>query len=175
MNFNKTFVVWHIKSIDGMSIFLPGTLLLLIVAGICYTDFRSYLIPNWLNGLLFGSGLLFRIDQGLHSALSAIAFAAAVLVGFWLARLVHSRATGMVGLGLGDAKLGGASAVWFSPWNLPLFLFTASASALIYFGMRHGFSHKDIRTLRIPFGPFLGLSLVVTWCAERCDFFNMVP
>lgn len=149
--------------------------LLFIVSAICYFDFRWFVIPDWLNLLLFGAGVLVRTFTGWQDAAISILVAVGASATIWIIRELHKRRTGRTGLGLGDVKLAGASAVWFSPWNLPLYLFFASVSALVYFALRHGFNRLDAKTIRVPFGPFLGAALIATWGLERMDYLNLAP
>jgi leader peptidase (prepilin peptidase)/N-methyltransferase len=71
-----------------------------------------------------------------------------------------------MGLGLGDVKLAAAAAAWFSLWMLPLFLFVASFSALVFLLASSAGGAKSY-TRKIPFGPFLAGALIVTWNTER--------
>ena len=79
------------------------------------------------------------------------------------------------GLGLGDVKMAGAAALWFSPWNLPLFLFVACASALGYIAVRALAKGRLDRAERVAFGPFLGVGLWVTFILERSGFATFIP
>ncbi|MBA8882031.1 prepilin peptidase [Phyllobacterium myrsinacearum] len=150
-------------------------ILIIIVAAICYFDFRFFVVPDWLNLLLFGTGIMMKGLAGWHDAVMALLVATGVSLMLFLVREVHRRYTGRIGLGLGDVKLAGASSVWFSPWNFPLYLFFASLTALIYYALRYGISGRESRTLRIPFGPFLGLALLATWGAEHIGYFKFAP
>lgn len=150
-------------------------ILISIVYAICYFDFRWFVIPDWLNLLLFSAGILVRAFTGWQDAVFFSLAAIGASATIWLIREVHKRGTGLIGLGLGDVKLAGASAVWFSPWNLPFYLFFASLSTLIYFALRHGFHQTDTKTTRVPFGPFLGAALLVTWGLERMNYLNFAP
>lgn len=142
-------------------------ILMLMVAAVCYFDFRWLLIPNWLNLAVFGTGIIVQGMSGWWNVAVSLAVAACVSFLLWSIRDIHRRVTGRIGLGLGDVKLAGASAVWFSPWNFPVYLFFASLSALTYYVLQHGFGRRDFQTVRVPFGPFLGVALVATWGIEH--------
>jgi leader peptidase (prepilin peptidase) / N-methyltransferase len=153
------------------------TAVLIISFGIiCYVDFRWFVIPNSINVFLLLAGLSFRLQQGWVETLAACAFALLVALLMWAIRHVHLRLTGRVGLGLGDVKLAGAAAVWFSPWMFPLFLFLASSLALIFL-LVATLARKGLSTGKVPFGPFLAGSLIITWNLEPFlgSFIGQVP
>ncbi|MBY5531545.1 prepilin peptidase [Rhizobium leguminosarum] len=127
-----------------------------------YIDFRRLVIPDWLNIIVVVVGIVFKLQFGYPAVLAALLFGAHVLLLFWGLRYVHWRVRGVVGLGLGDVKLAGAAAVWLDPLIFPVFLFVASAVALLYLCVVARRS-ADIMALRVPFGPFLAFALFATW------------
>jgi prepilin signal peptidase PulO-like enzyme (type II secretory pathway) len=147
-------------------IFTLTTILVICFGVICYVDFRWFIIPDSINILILLAGLTFRLQQGSIETFEACAFALLVALLMWTIRQVHLKLTGRVGLGLGDVKLAGAAAVWFSPWMFPIFLFLASSLALVFL-LVFNLAKKDVQTQKIPFGPFLAGSLIVTWNLER--------
>jgi leader peptidase (prepilin peptidase) / N-methyltransferase len=137
-------------------------LLILTLGAISVVDMKEMRIPDMLNGMLLAGGISFwtlrsSSDLGLQ-AFSALALASAL----WLIRYGHSKVSGEIGLGLGDVKMAGAGAVWINPLSLPMFLFMASASGLVYAVLRRG---EDPRG-RMPFAPFLSFGLLSCWIAE---------
>jgi leader peptidase (prepilin peptidase)/N-methyltransferase len=71
--------------------------------------------------------------------------------------------------------MAGASAFWISPWNLTLYLLFSCTGALLfvlYLYLRGG--RIDLK-MKVPFGPFLGLGLLVTWVLENSGFPTLVP
>ncbi|WP_440408449.1 prepilin peptidase [Neorhizobium petrolearium] len=140
---------------------------LLICFGlICYSDFRWFVIPNAVNAAILLAGLMYRAEQGASSVTTALAFGLVVAALMWTIRYVHFKFTGRLGLGLGDVKLAGAAAVWFSPLMFPVFLFLASALALLFLA-GSSLTKRQSLTTKIPFGPFLAASLIITWNIER--------
>ncbi|PDT00059.1 prepilin peptidase [Rhizobium chutanense] len=137
-------------------------ILAMCMLAIGYIDFRRLVIPDWLNIIVVVVGIVFRLQFGYLTLLAALLFGALVLLLFWGLRYVHWRVRGVVGLGLGDVKLAGAAAVWLDPWIFPVFMFVASAVALLYFCVAARRS-ADIMSLRVPFGPFLAFALFATW------------
>ncbi len=82
---------------------------------------------------------------------------------------------GTAGLGLGDVKMAGAAALWVAPWNLPLLLMLACLAALLAVAIVILSGRRLDRLTRIPFGPFIGLGLVVVWTLEASDVPTLVP
>lgn len=142
---------------------LSLTFVLIICFGmICYSDFRWFIIPNIVTATIFFSGLLAQASDGWRSAAWAIVFASSVGLLMWSIRYAHFKTTGRLGLGFGDVKLAAAAAAWFSPWMFPFFLFLSSALALLFLIVTSP-QRPALRTRKIPFGPFLAASLIVTW------------
>lgn len=134
------------------------------------SDFRSMIIPDWVNLGLLSGGLLYSAVAGWQAAMSALVFGVVVFTFFWGVRELHFSRTGRVGLGMGDVKFAGAAATWLSPFNFPVFLLGASISALLYFAVLHH-RHPDPRNVRVPFGPFLSLSLLAVWHLQQFNVY----
>ncbi|KIL35889.1 hypothetical protein SD71_10910 [Cohnella kolymensis] len=112
-----------------MNIGVLSAVSLLVIAA-CWTDFKLMQIPNRLNVLFMGGGLLY---QSLSDGLSGMAFAAAgaaagmlpLLLMYWFG-----------GIGGGDVKWFGAFGVWMGPaYTLQLLvisiLFAGSISVVL--------------------------------------------
>ncbi len=152
-----------------------GIILFGLVCAISVVDMRRLVIPDWLNLALLCAGLIWQVIAAQKLPLQALAFAGVMIVCFWLLRSLHGLVRGVVGLGLGDVKMAGAAACWFSPWNAPLFLLAASLTALVFVAaMTLGGKATDLET-RVPFGPFIGFGLVLTWLAERSGLPTFIP
>lgn len=141
-------------------------LLGLVVVAIAVIDLRTQRIPDALNLTLLAGGLGFHASN-VDLVLRQIAFGAAVFSLFLVVRKMHSAFTGFVGLGLGDVKMAGAGAMWFSAPLFPLFLFAASFCALGFVLVLATIDRSISRHRRIPFGPFLGLGIAIAFCAEN--------
>ena len=152
-----------------------GIALITILAAMAVADFRTMLIPDRLNIVLAGLGLLYQFALIKSLPVTAILFSAVVFASFWLIRTGYQHFRGAAGLGLGDVKMAGGSALWFSPWNLPIFLFAACFSALIFVVLSAHRSGGLDRAAKIPFGPFLGIGLAVTWVLEQSGFTTFIP
>ncbi len=152
-----------------------GVALFATLAAMAIADFRTMLIPDKLNIALAGLGLAYQSAVIKSLPVTAIVFSLAVFASFWLIRTGYQHFRGATGLGLGDVKMAGGSALWFSPWNLPIFLLVACFSALIFVVLSARLSGGLDRAAKIPFGPFLGFGLAVTWILERSGFTTFIP
>ncbi|WP_312408770.1 prepilin peptidase [Rhizobium sp.] len=139
--------------------------LLVCTAVIIYIDFRYMIIPDAINLALLTGGIVLWAPEGF-TAIGVACLTGAAVFGFvWLLRRIHSRATGRIGLGMGDVKLIGVAAIWLPFAVFPAFLFSASFLALVFAITTVGSRARLHR--RIPFGPFLACSLVVTWAFQH--------
>ncbi|MDA4848833.1 prepilin peptidase [Hoeflea poritis] len=144
-----------------------GLLLAGNVVVISAIDLRHLIIPNVLNGSLAALGFAFQITSQSSIPLTTIFGAIVLFSAFYLVRAAYLRSQGVVGLGLGDVKMAGASAVWLNPFNLPVFVFIACTAALLSLPLLKQFSEQYQQSRRLPFGPFLGLGLMVSWYLEN--------
>lgn len=152
-----------------------GVVLITILATMAVADFRTMLIPDELNIALAGLGLVYQFVLTKTLPVTAILFSVMMFASFWLIRTGYQHFRGATGLGLGDVKMAGGSAMWFSPWNLPIFLLAACFSALFFVVLSALRSGGLDRAAKIPFGPFLGIGLAVTWVLERFEFTTFIP
>lgn len=144
-------------------VFLFTAVLIGLLSVISVIDIRTLRIPDSLNALLLGSGVLFWALQSPESLPYQIASGVVVATVLWLLRFGYARFSGRIGLGLGDVKMIGAGAVWISPFSVPMLVFIASFGGLVYAAV-NGNSGGDGK---IPFGPFLALGLMSTWLMEN--------
>jgi leader peptidase (prepilin peptidase) / N-methyltransferase len=150
------------------AIIVFGIVLAALLGAIAWIDFQRLIIPDALNLGLAAAGLAYQAQVSTASLWLNAATGAAIFSALWLIRRAHSNATGRIGLGLGDVKMAGASAVWLNPWNLPAFIFIASFSALIFaLGRRMLPQNGTSIETRYAFGPFLAAGLLLTWLGEQ--------
>lgn len=126
-------------------------------------DALTFELPDILTLPLAASGVLFHLghgaEVGAQQLLSAVA-AYAILAGLGMAyRFMRQRD----GLGLGDAKLCAAAAAWLGLQALPLVLALASAAALASVAVAALRSGGVVLSRRLPFGPYLSLSIWLVW------------
>ncbi len=152
-----------------------GAVLAVLVAAIAIIDFRSLIIPDALNAGLAVSGLAFQFWTGTGSIVIPLAFAIAVFLLFLALRRWFKARRQITALGLGDAKMAGASALWISPWNLPLYLLFTCVTALLFVLFSHLKSGNFDTKTKVPFGPFLGLGIFVTWVLENSGIPTFIP
>jgi len=154
---------------------IAGLILAVLVIFITSIDLQRMIIPDMLNAALASGGLayvwLVKGDVPLDTIVGAIGLFAL----FYCVRLFHSKLRNTVGLGLGDVKMAGAAALWLEPINLPIFLFIASATAIAGMIVVQTRSGGVLQTRRLPFGPFLGLALLIVWFSEQTDIQRFLP
>ncbi len=148
-------------------VFASTGLLILIVTAISVFDFRTMRIPDLLTGFLGVIGLITMSIINQSIPYSNIFSAIMMFSLFFLMRFGYERIMGKPGLGFGDVKLAGASAVWISPWYLSSFIFIACFTCIVYVLIKGLIFGRNTLRKRIPFGPFLGIGLVVIWLNER--------
>jgi prepilin signal peptidase PulO-like enzyme (type II secretory pathway) len=152
-----------------------GLALVALVAAITAVDVDRRVIPDPLNVALAALGLAWQALRHQAPPLQAALAAAAVFLFLWAIAAGFRRVRGVVGLGLGDVKMAAAAATWISPWNLPLLLFAACCTALVAVGIAALAGRRADRGTRIPFGPFIGLGLMLVWGLEVAGLPTLVP
>ena len=85
---------------------------------------------------------------------------------FWLVLTLFKKARGKEGMGMGDVKLMLPIGFLCGGLMLPLVVLAAGLGALCYL-LPQALLGKDIRTLRIPFGPFLCFGFLLTVLAGQ--------
>ena len=156
------------------SLLLAATITLAtILVAISITDFRRQIIPDGLNFALAAIGLGYQGATGADGLPVHLLFAAATFAAAWLLRRGHFLITGRVGLGLGDVKMLAAAACWIDPLLLPVLLFIASATALLFVGGQVVATGPAAARARIAFGPFIAIGLGSSWVLEQFAGLNM--
>ncbi len=152
-----------------------GLLLAGLAIAIAVADLRSMLIPDMLNLALAtgGLGLILICDQA--APWTGLAFALLIMAGFMGLRAWYLSTRGIAGLGLGDVKMAGAGALWYSPWNLPLFLLATCTAALAYAAFLHLRRGSLTMESKIPFGPFIAFGLFTAYVMERTGVPTFIP
>ncbi|BAB53046.1 prepilin peptidase [Mesorhizobium japonicum] len=150
------------------SLVLAATIALAVVLGaISIADFRRQIIPDGLNLALAGIGLSYQLAADADAMPQRLLFAAATFAAAWLLRRGHFLMTGRIGLGLGDVKMLAAASCWISPLLLPVLLFIASASALLFVGGQVVATGPAAARARVAFGPFIAIGLGASWALEQ--------
>jgi len=144
-------------------------LLSVTLSVITIVDFRTQTIPDVATALLAAGGLVFQAITSLETLQWAMASGLLYFLLFWAIRQGHWRVTGRLGMGFGDVKLAGAAGVWLAPGLLPAFIGIAAFSALLSVSAVAIYAGAGALSRRIPFGPFLALSLMVCWLLKMSN------
>jgi leader peptidase (prepilin peptidase) / N-methyltransferase len=154
-----------------------GALLAIIVVLIAFFDWRSFIIPNWLNAGGFFLGLV-------HVAILTPGdirwtFEAAIVRGlvaalvFFALRFFYSALRGRQGLGLGDVKLAAVAGVWLDWSTLPIAIELAAATALCGYVLRQLIlGHRVLAQNRVPFGFFFAPAIWICWFCQNSFFID---
>ncbi|WP_051559245.1 prepilin peptidase [Allorhizobium undicola] len=130
-------------------------------------DIKTLRIPQVFSLSLGVTGAIisFRLEARTYIdvGLSTLVFGGLLLI----IRLVHSALTARIGLGMGDVKLAAAIGCWIKVDALAIFLAFASCSALlVVFVAKVQQPALNLRTFRLPFGPFLCASAAGVWFTQ---------
>lgn len=156
-----------IASVPGATGVLGAGLMLLTMA-IAVIDWRNFIIPDWLNAVGFGLGIIHAVVVEPEAMVQAVTIAtvrAAVLSLIFLAlRECYALVRGRQGLGLGDVKLAGVAGAWLDWLVIPIAIELAAFTALSAYAVRILRSRQSVRlTHRLPFGLFLAPAIWVCW------------
>lgn len=144
---------------------LFGLTLFTMIGALTVSDLRSMLLPNYLNALLALTGMCQSLVLAQPHVLDAVLGAAIGAAFLVLLRLTYRHLRGINGIGSGDIKFTAAAGLWIGWQGLPLMLTVASSSALAFVGIQSALARRFDRYTMLPFGPFLGLGLLVAWAA----------
>jgi leader peptidase (prepilin peptidase)/N-methyltransferase len=155
----------------------PGTIgflaagLALVMLAIAVIDWRSFIIPNWLNAIGFGLALMHAAAQEPEAILQAVAMAAmrgaALALIFLALRYLYAQFRGRQGLGLGDVKLALVAGAWLDWLIIPIAIELATFAALSAYLWRQFTSGRPISaTNRMPFGLFFAPTIWICWLLE---------
>ena len=148
-----------------------GAGLALAMLAIAVIDWRSFIIPDWLNAVGGSLALMHAAAQEPEAMLQAVAVAA--LRGIMLAlvflalRYGYARYRGRQGLGLGDVKLAFVAGAWLDVFMVPVAIQLAVFAALSAYLVRHLVMRQSLSaTTRMPFGLFFAPAIWVSWLLE---------
>ena len=155
-----------IVGVAGIILLSVGAVILTLLT---WTDVREFRLPDRLNALLAGCGLLFNATSGMpltrieDAAIGAVAGTAVL----WGLREIFWRLRGRDGLGLGDIKFVAAASCWVGWQGLPMVILVGSLATIvvtILAGLivrRGGVGATTV----LPFGPGLcgGLAATMLW------------
>ena len=144
-------------------------LLSITLSVITIVDIRTQTIPDIATAVLALAGLAVQAIVSLEALQWAVTSGLIYFLFFWAVRQGHWRLTGRLGMGFGDVKLAGAAGIWLAPGLLPAFIGVAALSALLSVSAVAVYAGAGVMRRRIPFGPFLALSLLVCWLLKMSN------
>jgi prepilin signal peptidase PulO-like enzyme (type II secretory pathway) len=140
-----------------------GGLLFTLLLAMAIIDCHRFVLPDRLNAVLALGGVGQALLLGHPTLLDALAGS---LVGFLALSVVahlFRQARGVEGLGFGDQKFAAAAGLWLGWQQIAPMLLIASLSALAVVLVRSVRTGTFDRSLRLPFGPFLGVGTAACW------------
>lgn len=153
------------EALPFFGFFVP---LCLLCGALALIDIRRGIIPNGLNLVIAGLGLLkAAIGGGAMAGIEAGCEGAAIGVIFWLLRRLYFTLRKTQGLGLGDVKFLAAAGPWIGIAGLPALLLIATLTALAAAGRLQLAGRDMTRQTSLPFGPFLAVGLLLTMILQR--------
>ena len=130
-----------------------------------WIDALHFLLPDVLNFILLGAGLIVamvfahhRVGDALVDALMGASLGYAI---FWVPYFAYLKWRKIEGLGLGDCKLLAAIGCWQGMAAVPNVLLFACALALMFGVLVALLRQQSVRTLKIPFGPFISAGALI--------------
>lgn len=143
-----------------------GLALCLVAAAIAVEDMARMLIPD---GLTLAIGAIavtvFAFQGGDPAGFGRLALLAlGTAVTLFAVSQTYAWLRGREGIGFGDVKLVGASALLVGPWGVALQILLAATAAIFFVIIRAARRGRSLRAAaRIPFATFLAPSLVIVW------------
>ncbi|MDD2966788.1 MAG: prepilin peptidase [Desulfovibrionaceae bacterium] len=148
----------------------PAFAVFFVAAGVCIVasgiDFAIFILPDVLTlggALLALPTAIWVLDMPWQHVLAGGLGGAGV---FGLVMVLFKKARGIEGLGMGDVKLMLPIGFLCGGLMLPLVVLSAGVAALCSI-VPQALLGKNIRTLRIPFGPFLCFGFLLTIVAGQ--------
>jgi leader peptidase (prepilin peptidase)/N-methyltransferase len=130
---------------------------------LAWIDARTFRLPDVLTLPLIVAGFA---EAGWWEPAALLDRALGAVVAFaalWLLSFTYRRLRGREGLGLGDAKLLAAGGAWVGLSDVPFVMFTGAVLALLYAATLRLRGESVSATTRLPFGPFLAVSIWIGW------------
>lgn len=127
-------------------------------------DFRTLRIPDALNVViaLCGLGATALLGRSIFDALLGMAFGYALI---FAANAAYRALRGRDGIGMGDAKLLGASGAWLGWTAIPFVILIASTVAIVWVLVLQILGRQLKASSALPFGPALCVGIAISWLA----------
>ena len=135
---------------------------------IAIIDWRSFIIPDWLNavGLALALGHAAAQNPGMKVQAMLLAASRGIVLAlvFLILRFVYAQIRRRQGLGLGDVKLALVAGAWLDWLMIPVAIELAAFAALSAYLWRHFVRGQLISaTSRMPFGLFFAPAIWISW------------
>ena len=154
--------IWAAATVSG-SLLWASCLLGWTLVALALTDFRYFLLPDFLTLPLIVAGLFatWIFDPPalpMHGLGAVLGFALVVAVRFLYWTLRHRE-----GMGLGDAKLMAAAGAWVSFEGIASVVLIGAIAGLAFALLASLRKGSIALTDRVPFGAFLALGMWIVW------------
>ncbi len=136
--------------------------LVLVLAYVVVVDIKIFRIPDFANAIIALMGLTIAGTNGTEALVWAVTSSLIAFAAIWAFQLLYFRVRNRDGLGFGDTKFIAAATTWVGLEGLPTMLLVACLAALLFVAAKYAFTRSVLITDRLPFGPFLGLGLLLT-------------
>ncbi len=133
---------------------VPALLLTWALIALSFIDVDQQILPDAITLPLLWLGLLANTFGGFVSLEAAVIGAVVGYLALWMIYQAFRWVTGRVGFGYGDFKLLAALGAWLGWQALPLVVFLASATGVV-FGLGLMLFRNRPRGQRLAFGPYL--------------------
>jgi leader peptidase (prepilin peptidase) / N-methyltransferase len=151
---------------QGWPVLAAVTLLSILAARIAISDLVTMTVGDGDVALIALLGLSWSLWGGPPGMdwREALASGLAVFLALAGFSALHRQLRGRDGLGFGDVKLLGASALWIGWFGASLQILVAALAALVFAVLRARRKKRRLRLAgRLPFATFLAPSLVMVW------------
>ena len=142
---------------------LAGCLLSATLAWAAMIDIDRFILPDLLTIPLVIAGLVNAALTPAPALLDAVIGAALGYGVFTALGHLFARILGRPALGQGDVKLIAAGGAWLGWEWLPYLTLIASSCALLIVAIGAIAFGKQVRGVRIAFGPYIALAIVICW------------
>ena len=132
---------------------------------LAWIDAQTYLLPDVLTLPLVLAGLAEALWLEPGAIVDRATAAAVAAISLYALAFAYRRLRGRDGLGEGDAKLLAAGGAWVGLAALPWVMISAASLALCYAAILRRRGVPLDATTKLPFGPFLAMSIWLIWLA----------
>jgi leader peptidase (prepilin peptidase)/N-methyltransferase len=152
----------------------------IILVTLTIIDFRTWILPNWLNLLLAITGFAFHLSISFRFAPPYDYFLGAIVGGgiLYVIRFFGNRHYKQDTLGLGDVKLLAASGLWLGVEGVVMAMTIGAFAGLLHgiaVALIRAFQEKakpNLHRLMIPAGPGFCIGIFGMMCWQYCGFLS---